>query len=256
MAAHRLSDAELAAHVVEQAGGEAERLRRKGMKVGRKRNHADVVTEADLAAERLIVETLRTHRPEDSIVGEEGAAYDGSSGRTWIIDPVDGTWNFLHRLNRWCSAVALVADGQPKVGAVHKPRAGSTYVGGIDLPATRNGEVLPSIGDVGRGEGCLATYLHPPLFGTDVGAAWQRAIAGAATIRMLGSGSLDLVSVARGQLAAYVQHSVPDWDWYPGVALVLSVGGTARKVHAGGVEWAVAGAPSTVTAICEALLDG
>lgn len=256
MATHRLTDHELAVHVVEQAGAEAERIRSRGMKVGRKRNHADVVTEADLAAERIIVDTLRSHRPDDAIVGEEGSSYDGSSGRTWIIDPVDGTWNFLHRLDRWCSAVALVADGQPKVGAVHKPRAGSTYVGGIDLPATRNGAALPQLTDVPLNEGCVATYLHPPYFGTEVGDAWQRAIAGAATIRMLGSGSLDLVSVTRGQLAVYAQHSVPDWDWYPGVALVLSAGGAARKVHAAGVEWAVAGAPSSVAAVCEALLAG
>ena len=121
-----MDDLELAADLVQRAGAKAEKLRRKGMKVGRKANYADVVTEADLAAEKIIVETLQVHRPEDAIVGEEGASREGSSGRTWIIDPVDGTWNFLHGLDRWCSAIALVDEGRPVLGAIHKPRAGAT----------------------------------------------------------------------------------------------------------------------------------
>ena len=251
-----MDDLELAADLVQRAGARAEKLRRKGKVVGRKSNHADVVTDADLAAEEIIVDGLRVHRPHDSIVGEEGATHEGDSGRTWIIDPVDGTWNFLHGLDRWCSALALVDEGRPALGAIHKPRAGTTYVGSPDAGVTRNGTPLPPVKDVGVETSALATYLHPPYFGTEVGEAWTRAVRGASTIRMLGSGSLDLVSVARGQLGGFVQHSVPDWDWFPGVAMVLGVGGAARRVHAAGVEWSVAGAPTMVTQVCEALLDG
>ena len=248
-----MDDLELAADLVQRAGAKAEKLRRKGMKVGRKANYADVVTEADLAAEKIIVETLQVHRPEDAIVGEEGASREGSSGRTWIIDPVDGTWNFLHGLDRWCSAIALVDEGRPVLGAIHKPRAGATYVGGPDHGVTHNGAELSPVVDEQPAVSSLATYLHPPHYGTEVGRAWQRAVAEVSTIRMLGSGSLDLISVARGQIGAYVQHSVPDWDWFPGVAMVLALGGDARRVHAAGVEWSVAGAPSVVAGVCAAL---
>lgn len=251
-----LTDAELASALVRRAGRAAERMRRAGLAVGRKANHADVVTEADLAAEEIIVDALREHRPDDSILGEEGTSFEGTSGRTWIIDPVDGTYNFLHGLDRWCSAIALVEGETRVLGAIHKPRARASYVGGAGLPATHNGTPIEPLADVSLAQTCLATYLHPPYFGTDVGDAWQRLVAGAATIRMLGSGSLDLVSVARGQLGAFVQHSVPPWDWHPGAALVESLGGVARIVPAAGVEWSVAGAPTTVAQICEALAAG
>lgn len=250
------ADAELASALVRRAGRAAEKMRRSGVAVGRKANHADVVTEADLAAERIIVEELREQRPEDSILGEEGTSFEGTSGRTWIIDPVDGTYNFLHGLDRWCSAIALV-DGETRVlGAIHKPRARASYIGGPDLPVTHNGNAIEPLPDVRLSETCLATYLHPTYFGTEVATAWQRMAGNAATIRMLGSGSLDLVSVTRGQLGAFVQHSVPPWDWHPGAALVEAAGGATRVVSAAGVEWSVAGAPTTVAEVCDALLDG
>ena len=78
------SDAELAADLVEQAGRLAARIRREGLDVSHKTSGSDVVTQADLAAERLIVERLTAERPDDAIVGEEGTSRDGTSGRTWV----------------------------------------------------------------------------------------------------------------------------------------------------------------------------
>ncbi len=248
-----MNDEELAAELAEAAGREAAELLGRGLPVERKSNHADVVTAADLAAERIIVAGLREHRPHDSILGEEGSSHAGTSGRTWIIDPVDGTWNFVHGLERWCSAIALAEDGRPILGAIHHPRAQQTYVGGRDLGPTCNGLPISPVMDARLAEVCVATYLHPPYFGTEVGRVWQRAMEGAATIRMLGSASLDLVSVALGQVGAHVQHSLPDWDWMPGAALVTAAGGSARTVTAGGVEWSVAGSVTVVEQICESL---
>lgn len=250
------ADAALASDLVRRAAGAADEMRRAGLEVERKANHADVVTAADLAAERIIVEALRERRPDDSILGEEGAAHQGTSGRTWVIDPVDGTYNFVHGLDRWCSAIALL-DGDSRVlGAIHEPQDEASYVGGPGLALARDGSLLPQLRDVSMAQTCIATYLHPPLFGSQVGRAWERMTAGAATIRMLGSGSLDLVSVALGQFGAYVQHSVPPWDWHPGAALVESVGGATQTVSAAGVEWSVAGAPTAVAEICAALRSG
>lgn len=248
-----MNDAELAVALVEAAGREAAELLSGGLRVDRKSDHADLVTAADLAAERIIVEGLRDHRPQDSILGEEGSSHAGTSGRTWIIDPVDGTWNFVHGLERWCSAIALAEEGQAVLGAIHHLRAKETYVGGRDLAVTCNGRPIDAVVDARLADVCVATYLHPPYFGTEVGTVWQRAIAEAATIRMFGSASLDLVSVALGQVGAHLQHSLPDWDWMPGAALVIAVGGAARKVTAGGVEWSVAGPITVVEQICEAL---
>ncbi|WP_392398550.1 inositol monophosphatase family protein [Corynebacterium lehmanniae] len=98
------------------------------------------------------------------------------------------------------------------------------------------------------------TYLHPTFMANDdVREAWLRVISGAATMRMMGAGSVDLSNLASGQMGAWLQHTVPDWDWLPGKALVEAVGGRCIKVDAGDVTWCVAGNPRIVDEIAERL---
>jgi fructose-1,6-bisphosphatase/inositol monophosphatase family enzyme len=248
-------DAALAADIVREAGQLARELRASGLRVDTKTSVSDVVTAADHAAERLVVDHLATWRPDDGLLGEEGNERPSASGRTWVIDPVDGTYNFVQGLDRWCSALALLVDDEPVLGAVYHPEADALYVGGPDLPTTRNGEPLGRIPDVDLASTCAATYLHPPLLGGEVAAAFDRAIRGAATLRMLGSSSLDMAAIAQAQLGVFVQHSVPPWDWGPGSALVRGAGGSVRRTTAGGVLWSVAGAPRAVADVCAALED-
>jgi fructose-1,6-bisphosphatase/inositol monophosphatase family enzyme len=255
-------DAALAADLVREAGRLALELRAGDdvLRVGTKTSVSDVVTAADHAAERLIVDHLAAFRPDDGILGEEGAARTGTSGRTWVIDPVDGTYNFVRGLDWWCCAVALV-EGDPDaetrllLGAVHHPARDLLYIGGPGIPTTRNDVAAPPIADRSLGESCLATYLHPPFFGDAVADAFGRVARAAATLRMLGSGSLDLSAVSQGELDLYVQHSVQPWDWLPGAALVRGAGGATRKVTAAGRVWSVAGAPTAVDEAC-AVLSG
>ena len=248
------ADAALAADVVREAGLLAQELRVGGLRVDTKSSVSDVVTAADHAAERLVRDHLATWRPDDGLVGEEGARRDSISGRTWVIDPVDGTYNFVSGLGWWCSAVALVDAEDVVLGAVYQPRDDALYVGGPGLPTTRNGEEI-SLPDVALADTCVSTYLHPPFFGTEVGETFARVVSGAATVRMLGSGSLDLCAVAQGQLGVFVQHSVADWDWWPGSAIVRGAGGEVRRLAVAGVVWSVAGAPTAVAEVCGALLN-
>ena len=129
-------DAALAADLVREAGLLALELRGSGLRVDTKTSVSDVVTAADHAAERLIVDHLGAWRPDDGVLAEEGNERPSHSGRTWVIDPVDGTYNFVHGLTWWCSAVALVVDDAPLVGAVYHPHDDLLYVGGPDLPTT------------------------------------------------------------------------------------------------------------------------
>jgi fructose-1,6-bisphosphatase/inositol monophosphatase family enzyme len=248
-----MEDATLAADVVREAGRLARELRESGLRVATKSSISDVVTAADHAAERLVVDHLAAWRPDDGVLGEEGTERPSTSGRTWVIDPVDGTYNFVHGLDWWCSAIALVEDDEPVLGAVYHPHDDVLYVGGPDLPTTRNGEPVGPLEDIDLAHACVSTYLHPPFFGGEVGEAFGRVIAGAATLRMLGSGSLDLAAVAQGHLGVFVQHSVAPWDWFPSSALVRGAGGVARRTSAAGVEWSVAGAPTVVAEVCAAL---
>lgn len=250
------ADIELAGRLVREAGRLARRMRAEGLSTRRKSGFADVVTEADHAAERQVRETLARERPADGLLGEEETDRSGSSGRRWIIDPVDGTWNFVAGLDWWCSAIALTEGDDLLLGAVYHPAGDVLYVGGPQLPTTANGDPLPPIEDRPLSRACVSTYLHPPLYAGEVGAAFARAVAGAATLRMLGSGSMDHTAVARGITHVLVQQSVADWDWFPGAALVQGAGGEARRTAAAGVEWSVAGAPTAVSDIVEALGRG
>ncbi|WP_244928440.1 inositol monophosphatase family protein [Nocardioides sp. W7] len=250
-----MDDAELAAHLVRDAGRLAHLMRQQGLAAEQKTSVSDVVTAADHAAEELVVARLRAERPDDSILGEEGASHAGSSGRTWVIDPVDGTYNFVAGLDWWCSALALTDGGDLVLGAAHHPATGTTYVGGPDLWPTADGVPLEPLRDRPLAESCLTTYLHPPFYGDEVGRAFGRMANGAATVRMLGSGTMDAMAVAQGRLHVLCQHSVPPWDELPGAAIIRGAGGGTRRVRAAGVDWYVAGAPTAVAEVCEALAD-
>lgn len=249
-------DAALAATLVADAGRLARRMRAAGVDVDTKTSVSDVVTAADHAAEAHVVARLREARPGDGILGEEGASTPGTTGRRWVVDPVDGTYNFVADLPWWCSALALTEGDELVLGAVYDPHADAVHLGGPDLASTRAGAPMAPLRDVGLAQTCVATYLHPPLLDTEVGAAWRRAVGGAATIRMLGSMSRDQMAVARGELGAVVQHSVLPWDELPGAAVIRGVGGVTRHVEAAGQDWYVAGAPSAVAGICAALGNG
>ena len=250
-------DAALAASLVREAGALARRMRDEGLEQVRKTSVSDIVTAADHAAEELVVRRLREARPDDGIVGEEGTEHASASGRTWVIDPVDGTYNFFHGLPWWCSALALRDADDVLVGAVCHPGDGTTWVGGPALPTTRDGVRVEAVADRPLAAVSAATYLHPTWVGhPDVGAAWTRVARLPATVRMLGSGSMDLSAVADGRLGVWFQHTVPVWDWLPGRALVLGAGGAAEQVEAGGVTWSVAGSPTAVRETVAALADG
>lgn len=236
------TDAHLAQALVYNAGRLAWRLREQGVDVSQKTDRADVVTDADFAAERFVAGVLEALRGEDGIVGEEGANRESKSGRTWVIDPVDGTFNFASGFDYWCSALALTDANGVILGAVHRPAMGYTWFGGRDFPTTLDSKEVTPLADAPAEDLCLSTYLHPSCI-TDpkISAAWEKVAPHFATVRMLGAGSVDLSSVADGTWGAWMQHSVKDWDWYPGQALVIAAGGAARKVNAGGVEWCIAG---------------
>lgn len=262
-------DAELIVRLARTAGDVALRHQQRmlaglgDLAVSVKTNPTDVVTAADAEAEERLVHLLRAERPDDSLVGEEGAFHQGSSGRTWVIDPIDGTYNFLRGSARWCSAVALVepgADGVDRsvLGAVYQPVTSALVWGGpgIGVQQGQGNRPAATVGSArGLGTCNLLTYLHPPFHGTDVGDAWQRVVAQVATLRMTGSGSLDAVDVASGRADLLLHHSVPLWDSAPGRALIEGTGGEARSHGAGGVEWYVAGAPLAVAEAVQAL-DG
>lgn len=254
---HRDSDdATLAQALVEHAGALALRMRGAGLSTEEKTSVSDVVTEADRAAEEFVAKALGALRIDDGVVGEEGTSRASKTGRTWVIDPVDGTYNFSQGSDYFCSALALTRDDEPLIGAVHRPALGTTWLAAEGV-ATRDGVQLGALPEASLSNEALVTYLHPTSMAVDaVRETWLRAARGAATIRMFGAGSVDLANVASGQMGGWLQHSVADWDWLPGKALVEAVGGRAIKVDAGGVTWCVAGNRRLVDEVAALLRAG
>ena len=256
-----LSDADLAAALVRGAAGIALRMRDIGVSAVEKTSISDVVTDADTSAESYVVWQLRRCRPDDSILGEEGAAHTGTSGRTWVIDPVDGTYNFFSGSTYWCSALALtdgagedLTDAEVLIGAIFQPQEDRLWLGGRDHPATLNGlpihtETRDDVGQLSAG-----TYIHPSWLAQPQAAGpWQQAAVLPATLRMFGSGSCDLGRVAQAELGAWFQHSCPAWDWLPGKAIVRAAGGHTAVVRVNGLDWFVAGPAGAVAQLGAAL---
>jgi myo-inositol-1(or 4)-monophosphatase len=247
-------DLDLAASLVREAGLLAAAMRRAGLSTTRKTSASDVVSEADHAAEELIVDRLRTDRPGDGVVGEEGTSIT-AEGRTWFIDPVDGTYNFLSGLPFWCSALALADADGPLLGAVYHVESDELWLGGRGTQTTCNGVPVHVTDERPLAEVSVASYMHPATLPDDgVRLPLLRVLQAAATVRMLGSGSIELASLAGGRLGGWMQYDCPDWDWLPGVALVRAAGGATHVTEVGGHRWHIAGSWQVVGEIT-ALLE-
>lgn len=250
-----MDDAALAAELVRDAGQLAKRMLAEGLRTDYKTSISDVVSAADHAAEELISERLAAERPSDGLIGEEGSRRPGDD-RRWVVDPVDGTYNFLNGMPYWCSAVGLSDSDGPLVGAVYYPAVDELWVGGEGLPTSRNGVELSRLTERPLGSIAVCTYVHPANLGDDARQrCWRAVVSKAATVRMMGSASIDLASVAGGRLGLFLQSDLNDWDWLPGAALVRGAGGSAETVHAGGHRWHVAGNSAAVAEATTALVE-
>ncbi|WDF41869.1 inositol monophosphatase family protein [Streptomyces sp. T12] len=190
----------------------------------------DVVTEMDIAAEKLITDVISEHRPDDGFLGEEGASTEGTSGIRWVIDPLDGTVNYLYGLPTWSVSIAAEQDGEAVVGVVAAPMRGETYhaVRGAGAWATGSW-------DGERRLGCRRTApLDQALVSTgfnyvtevrthqaDVA---QRLIPLLRDIRRGGSAAIDLCDLAAGRLDGYYERGLNAWDVAAGDLIAREAG--------------------------------
>jgi myo-inositol-1(or 4)-monophosphatase len=236
-------DVDLAARAVRAGAAAALAEARDGLDVETKSSPSDLVSRADTAAEAAIVALLRAERPADGIVGEEGALVGGGA-RRWLVDGIDGTFNFVSGIPHWCAAVGLEDDGVPVAGAVYDPNADELFAAGPDRPTTRNGEPVAVRGDRTLEQAAVATYLRDDK-GADRGATLARLEERVGILRTGGAGSLELAWVAAGRVDAWAQPNVSPWDWAPGAALVRHAGGRVEVLD-GEPAWHLAGPEALV----------
>lgn len=227
---------ELATDLAVEAGRLA-LVRRRALGAGRRVAHdtkssaVDPVTDVDREVERLVVDRLRADRPDDAIVGEEGADDTGTSGIEWHVDPIDGTVNFVYDLPFWCTSIAAVRDGHPVAGAVYAPVVDEVFSAVAGAGARLNGSPI-RVSDATD----LATSLVATGFSYHLDAhrrVQAERIAGVLPhvrdIRRAGSAALDLVTVACGRLDGYFEEFVNSWDIAAGALVVTEAGGTVTS---------------------------
>ncbi|MDX2036472.1 MAG: inositol monophosphatase family protein [Isosphaeraceae bacterium] len=199
----------------------------------REKGPSDLVTEADFASQRLIAESIARTYPDHTLLAEEeGVVADPSKAYRWIVDPLDGTINYAHKLPFWCVSIGLEVRGEPIVGVIHDPIAGRTFSAGKGAGATLNGAPLAVSRADALARSLIATGL-PTRFVADQArqvALLARFSDGTHSVRRTGSTALNLAFVAAGVFEAFYATSVNAWDVAAGVLLVTEAGGRVTRL--------------------------
>jgi len=211
------------------------RFRRPATGVDRKSSATDMVSDADREAEGLIRDLLRRERPDDAILGEERGSTAGAGGLLWVVDPLDGTTNYLYGHPTWSVSIACEDDRGARVAVVHHPVAGETFT------AVRGrGALLDGVGI----RVSDATDLSRSLIGTGFGyraevrAEQARALVeilpAVRDVRRAGSAAIDLCWVACGRLDGYYELGVQRWDTAAGVLVAQEAGAAVSPLEPSG----------------------
>lgn len=250
----------LAARLAVEAGTmAAEGRRERGVTAAAtKSTVTDMVTEFDRACEELIVSGLHAARPDDGIVGEEGTDHAGTSGIDWLVDPIDGTTNFLYGLPGWAVSIAARGPEGALVGAVYVPATDELFTARVGGGAQLNGRSIRCSDTTDLAVTLVATGF---AYSTDLRRG-QAARAGALLphvrdIRRFGAASTDLCHVAAGRVDAYYEEWLGPWDIAAGELIAREAGcsvGALEGGHAPPLSLLVAG-PGVFTPLRELIAD-
>jgi myo-inositol-1(or 4)-monophosphatase len=220
--------------------------------VDTKSSGTDMVSEVDRAAEAAVADVLRERRPDDGLLAEEGTARAGSTGVRWVVDPLDGTTNFLFGVPQWCVSIAAEIDGHPVVGIVVDPSRDETWSAVRGRAARRNG--IESV--VAERRSTLETALVSTGFGYAADRRrWQAAVLATVApavrdLRRFGSAALDLCWVGGGRVDAYYEWGLNPWDLSAGRLVAEQAG---ARVGVLGDRLVVATTPSLWDPLVELL---
>jgi myo-inositol-1(or 4)-monophosphatase len=200
-----------------------------------KSSPTDVVTASDTAAERLIREGIHAARPEDGLLAEEGGSTGGHGRVRWIVDPIDGTVNYLYGIPAYAVSIAAEVDGEVVAGVVHNPASGETWTAlagagaWLDERPARVGSVTdPGQALVGTG------FAYDVRTRANQARQVARLLPQVRDIRRIGAASLDLCAVATGRLDAFVEQGLKPWDLAAGALVAREAG--ARVAGLDGAE--------------------
>ncbi|MFG3419168.1 inositol monophosphatase family protein [Micromonospora sp. NPDC049460] len=221
---------EIAIEVAREAAATAYRMRVEGVSVAAtKSTVTDVVTAADRAVERQVVDALRRLRPGDAVLGEEYGAGEsgptGPGGVRWIIDPIDGTVNYLYGIPHCAVSLAAEVDGEVVAGVVRNVNTGEEWTATVGGGAWRDGERLRCSTETDLGQALVATgFGYDPARRAHQARVVAELIPHVRDIRRLGAAALDLCLAAEGRVDAYYEKGLAAWDQAAGALVATEAG--------------------------------
>lgn len=201
-----------------------------------KKGQIDLVTEVDLAVERMLREMIADRFPGHAVLAEEmGSSGEASGGHCWIFDPLDGTTNYAHGLPVFCSSLALEIDGVIEVGAIYDPsrrelftatRGGGAYLNGVPMRVSSTATLIDALLVTG-----FPYTVHET--GDDLVSLFAAFLSRAQAVRRLGSAALDLCYVAAGRMDAFWEQHLKPWDMAAGALMLAEAGGHLTALDGG-----------------------
>ncbi|QAY72256.1 inositol monophosphatase [Agromyces protaetiae] len=256
---------ELARTIALQAGAFAIEARRAGVEVAAtKSTPTDIVTAVDRDTEALIRTLILEARPDDGILGEEGTSLPGSTGLEWIVDPIDGTVNFLYGIPAWAVSIAVVARSEGArqwralAGVVVNPTSGELFEASEGGGATLDGARIEANQDVPLSRALVATgFGYAAEKRRDQAAIVSQLLPRIRDIRRMGAASLDLCAVAAGRIDAYYESGLHAWDHAAGALVAAEAGAlvTGPRGGAADEEFILVAAPRLHAELAEALRE-
>ena len=192
--------------------------------VGEK-GHLDLVTQADVEVERYLTESLRRLFPQDGVYGEEGDHIARASGRLWMIDPIDGTVNYVRGGQDSPVSVGLYEGREPVFGVVYVPVSGQLFSGGRSVPSRQNGQEMKRVPAFTVSKGSVELGVHPSV-PTDKRVELLRFVSDElrAAFRCCGSATVSLLKVATGEADGYLALGDATWDVMAAMAILRNLG--------------------------------
>jgi len=227
---------EIARTIALEAGSLAAKRKAEGVEVvDRKSSSVDIVTAADRETEALIRSRLTELRPDDGFFGEESSAEAGTSGLTWIVDPIDGTVNFLYGIPHYAVSIAVV-EGDPDplswralAGCVVNPAIGEVYTASAGGGAYLGDRRLEAPASVDLSQALIATgFAYSAEERARQGAVIAALLPKVRDIRRMGTASLDLCAVATGRANAYYERTLSPWDHAAGALIAREAGAIVK----------------------------
>ncbi|MEJ8475322.1 inositol monophosphatase family protein [Roseibium algae] len=220
-----------------------------------KKGHQDLVSEADRDVETLVRKALAAAYPEDGIVGEEHGDVEGTSGYTWVIDPIDGTANFLTSIPQWCVIIACVHNGETIVGVIHDPNVNETFRAAKGHGAFVNDRPIKVTDSDSLSNGSLGIGFNGRTTASDAINCIGALVSKGGVFFRNASGGLMLAYAASGRLIGYCESHMNAWDCLAGMLITTEAGGEVAPYDAhdtliNGAR-VVVGGPGVFKEICD-----